>query len=130
MLCCWQYVTKLMNFGTSISQCSGGNNTVQYSKDLFPITGPYLYVLLLIGSLMWYLLQRLSFIVWCVLMLAVCVPKLFTIQYLSVLFYIELYVNLPSFSQSSRNKLNLEMLGLLYRLNDRDIEWCGVIPTE
>lgn len=32
--------------------------------------------------------------------------------------------------QETRTRLNLEMLGLLYRLNERDNEWENVIPPE
>lgn len=32
--------------------------------------------------------------------------------------------------QANRKTLSLEMLGLMYRLNERDIEWQGVIEPE
>ena len=32
--------------------------------------------------------------------------------------------------KETRTRLNLEMLGLLYRLNERDNEWENVIPPE
>ena len=32
--------------------------------------------------------------------------------------------------QETRQKMSLEMLGLMYRLNERDIEWDAVIPPE
>lgn len=32
--------------------------------------------------------------------------------------------------QGNRKTLSLEMLGLMYRLNERDIEWQGVIEPE
>ena len=32
--------------------------------------------------------------------------------------------------QETRNSLSLEMLGLMYRMNERDIEWENVISPE
>lgn len=34
------------------------------------------------------------------------------------------------FSKESRQSVSLEMLGLMYRLNERDLEWENVIPSE
>lgn len=43
--------------------------------------------------------------------------------------YVRVHVCVCPF-QETRTRLNLEMLGLLYRLNERDNEWENVIPPE